>query len=136
MPRVWRGGHNDQYYKMTKILVVEDEPANRRVLSYFLSHEGYEVVGAKDGLEALELYAQSRFDLVLSDLKMPRMDGISLARHILSTAPTTPVFLMSGYDFDDIRSIRELGVPCMRKPRLLNELLSTVQTVLADKDAR
>jgi CheY-like chemotaxis protein len=74
-----------------KTLVVEDEPASLKVLRYFLSHEGYEVVGAKDGVEALELLAQSRFDLVLSDLKMPRIDGLALARHLLSQEPLTPI---------------------------------------------
>jgi CheY-like chemotaxis protein len=54
-----------------KILIVDDEPASLRVLRYFLGQEGYEIVGAKDAMEALELLRQSRFDLVLSDVKMP-----------------------------------------------------------------
>jgi CheY-like chemotaxis protein len=52
-----------------KILVVEDEPASLRILRYFLCYEGYESAGAKDGVEAMELLAQSRFDLVFSDVK-------------------------------------------------------------------
>jgi CheY-like chemotaxis protein len=56
-----------------KILVVEDEPASLKILRYFLGHEGYETAGAKDGVGAMELLAQSRFDLVLSDVKMPRL---------------------------------------------------------------
>jgi CheY-like chemotaxis protein len=58
-----------------KILIVEDKQASLKVVRYFLTQEGYEIVGAKDGVEALELLAQSRFDLVLSDLKIPRLDG-------------------------------------------------------------
>ncbi len=70
---------------MTKrVLVVDDERANLRMLSYVLSHKGYETAEAKDGLEALELLAHSRFDLVISDVRMPRMDGVALARHIVS----------------------------------------------------
>ena len=65
---------------MTKILVVEDEPVNLKILNYILNLEGYETTGAKDGVEALELLAQSRFDLVLSDIKMPRLSGVALAR--------------------------------------------------------
>jgi CheY-like chemotaxis protein len=90
-----------------KILVVEDEPASLKVLRYFLSHEGYEVVGAKDGVEALELLAQSRFDLVLSDLKMPRIDGLALARHLLAHEPITPIVLVTAYDFDSREDILE-----------------------------
>jgi CheY-like chemotaxis protein len=115
-----------------KILVVEDEPASLKVVRYFLTHEGYEIVGAKDGVEALELLAQSRFDLVLSDLKMPRLDGMSLARHLLSTTPITPIVLMSAYDCDYLDDILALGIPCLNKPISLNHLLLQVQKVLAE----
>jgi CheY-like chemotaxis protein len=98
-----------------RILVVEDEPASLKLLRYF-SHEGYEIEGAKDGVEALKLFAQSRFDLVLSDVKMPRLDGVSLARHLLSNVPVTPIFLMTAYDFDNMDDILGLGVPCLSKP--------------------
>ncbi len=83
---------------MTKILIVEDEPASLKILRYFLGRQGYKTAGAKDGLEALELFSQSRYDLVLSDLKMPRMDGLALAQRILSTIPLTPCFLMTADD--------------------------------------
>jgi CheY-like chemotaxis protein len=108
---------------------VEDEPQSLKVLTYFLSHEGYQVIGAQDGLEALELLTHFRFDLVLSDIKMPGMIGITLARHIIS--PThTPILLMTGYDFDDLKSIQEFGVPCFSKPLSLHELLLSIQKVL------
>jgi DNA-binding response OmpR family regulator len=113
-----------------KILVVEDEPASLRILRYFLSHEGYESAGAKDGVEAMELLAQSRFDLVLSDVKMPRLDGVALARHLLSKTPITPIFLMSAYDCDNMDDILKLGIPCLNKPVSLNQLLSRIQKVL------
>ena len=116
---------------MTKtILVVEDEPASLNVLRYFLSHEGYEITGATDGVEALALLGQSRFDLVISDVKMPRLDGVALARHLLSTTPITPIFLMTGYDCDNLDTVLALGVPCLRKPLSLSELLSQIQKVL------
>jgi ATP-dependent Lon protease len=119
---------------MTMILIVEDEPQSLKVLTYFLTHEGYQIIGAQDGLEALELLTHFRFDLVLSDLKMPRMDGVTLARHIISTV-RTPILLMTGYDFDDLRSIQEFGVPCLGKPLSLQELLITVQNVLSGSGA-
>ncbi len=114
-----------------KILVVEDEPASLRILEYFLTHEGYKIAGAKDGLDAMELLAQSRFDLVISDVKMPRLDGLTLARHLVSTMPITPIFLMSAYHWDDMKDILKLGVPCLKKPFSLNQLLSQIQKVLA-----
>ena len=115
-----------------KILVVEDEPASLRVLRYFLSDEGYETAGAKDGVEAMELLGQRRFDLVLSDIKMPRMDGVALAKHILSTLPVTPVFLITANMSECLEAIQKLGVPCLSKPLSLDQLLSKIQKVLSN----
>jgi DNA-binding response OmpR family regulator len=113
-----------------KILVVEDEPDSLRILEYFLTREGFEIAGAKDGVEAMELLALSRFDLVISDVKMPRLDGVALARHLLSTTPITPIFLISAYDCDNMDDILRLGIPCLNKPLSLNRLLSQIQKVL------
>jgi CheY-like chemotaxis protein len=113
-----------------KILIVDDEPASLRVLRYFLGQEGYEIVGAKDAMEALELLGQSRFDLVLSDVKMPGVGGLALAKHLLSVVPITPIFLMTAYDCDSHEDILALGVPCLSKPLSLDLLLSQVQKVL------
>ena len=115
-----------------KILVVEDEPASLRILRYFLTHEGYETAGAKDGVEAMELLAQCPFDLVLSDIKMPRMDGVALAKHILSTLPVTPVLLITANMSECLEAIQKLGVPCLSKPLSLDQLLSKIQKVLSN----
>ena len=116
-----------------KILIVDDEPASLRALRYFLGQEGYETIGAKDAVEALQLLAQSRFDLVLSDVKMPGLDGLALAKHVLSVLPITPIFLMTAYDCDSREDILALGVPCLSKPLSLDHLLSEVQKVLGEK---
>lgn len=116
-----------------KILVVEDEPASLRVLRHFLSYEGYEAAGARDGVEAIELLARCRFDLVLSDIKMPRLDGIALARHILTTPPVTPIFLITANVFDCFEDILKLGVPYLSKPLLLNQLLAQIHKTLGDE---
>ena len=118
---------------MTKILVVDDEPANLRLLRYVLDHKGYETAQAKDGLEALELLAQSRFDLVISDVRMPRMDGVALARHIVSSQPITPIFLMTAYQFDSREDISALNVPCLGKPFSFDQLLSRIRKSLGEE---
>ena len=115
-----------------KILVVEDEPASLKILRRFLNHEGYETAGAKDGVEAMELLAQSRFDLVLSDVRMPRLDGVALAKHILSGMSITPIFLMTGFD-PNMEAILRLGVPCLCKPLSLDQLLSQIHKVLGQR---
>jgi CheY-like chemotaxis protein len=113
-----------------KILVVEDEAPSQKVLRYFLGRQGYETAGANDGLEAMDLLRQVRFDLVLSDLRMPRMGGLTLARHILSASPVTPIFLITADAFDNLGDILALGIPCLNKPLSLNDLLVRIQTVL------
>jgi len=80
--------------------------------------------------DAMELLAQSRFDLVLSDVKMPRLDGVALAKHLLSAPPITPIFLMTGYDSTNMEAILALGVPCLNKPLSLDQLLSQIRKVL------
>ena len=80
-------------------------------------------------MEALELLAQSRFDLVLSDIKMPRLSGVALARHLLSHKPITPIVLMTAYHFDRREDILALNVPCLSKLLSFEQLLSQVQKV-------
>jgi CheY-like chemotaxis protein len=116
-----------------KILVVEDEPGNLNLISHFLNQAGYDVSGAKDGVEATELLGQSRFDLVLSDLRMPNMDGLALASHILSSEPATPILLMTAYNFDNRADMLELGVRCLKKPFSPNQLLSEIQNVIGEE---
>jgi CheY-like chemotaxis protein len=112
------------------ILIVEDEPASLRVLSYYLYQEGYYVLQARNGLEAMDLMCQFRIDVVISDLKMPGMDAVALARHLVSTFPHTPILVMTGYAADDVKTLSELRVPCLSKPLVLEQLKSEIQTVL------
>jgi CheY-like chemotaxis protein len=116
------------------ILVVDDEAANLRLISLFLEKQGYRVLQARDGLEAMNLIAQFRVDIVLSDLRMPRMDGIAPTRHILSKVPNTPVLLMTGYATQDVRGLSELRVPVLNKPFKLEQLNSEIQTVLSSRE--
>jgi two-component system cell cycle response regulator CpdR len=73
------------------ILVVEDEPVSLEFISQVLRKEGYRVSKARDGAEAIELLDNTRFDLVLTDIRMPRLDGVALAMHILSRLPTVAI---------------------------------------------
>ena len=112
------------------ILVVEDEPVSLECISHFLRKQGYAVREARDGAEAIELIDNSQFDLVLSDIRMPRVDGVALATNILSRVPTIPIILMTAVPFELTRSLG-YNVPCLSKPILLDELRTSVQTALA-----
>ena len=90
------------------ILVVDDEGSVRRFALRVLEKEGYQVVEARDGVEAVELIKQGRqFDAVVSDIVMPRMNGVELMQALTTDAPDVPVILMSGYA---TQSLAELGI--------------------------
>jgi len=110
------------------ILVVEDEPVIRELMAILLEDEGYVVVQAEDGVEALETVAQHPVDLVLSDVKMPRLDGASLAHQLRVQAHPLPVILMSAvYAEVDLPGVRFL-----RKPVNCEHLLDLIAAALRE----
>jgi DNA-binding NtrC family response regulator len=80
-----------------RILVVDDEESMRQYLSILLEKEGYEVVAASSGAEALQLMEADPFAVVLSDIQMPKVDGIQLLKGIKAIDPTTPVIMLTAY---------------------------------------
>ncbi len=112
------------------ILVVDDDPGTLKFVSHFLRKEGYEITEANDGAEAINLIDNSQFDLVLSDIRMPRVDGVALALHLRSRRPTIPVILMTGAPFNVSPALGST-LPCLNKPLSLNELRSHIQRALS-----
>jgi DNA-binding response OmpR family regulator len=79
-----------------KILLVEDEKAVRETIQEFLNRNGYKVSSAPDGLEAVDKLAKEEYDLVITDLAMPKMDGFGLMSQSLKIQPLTPIIILSG----------------------------------------
>ncbi len=128
---LFKGKCDDGERKMLKnILVVEDEPASLECIGHFLRKEGYRITEARDGVQAIKLIEKSRFDLVLTDVRMPRLDGVALATHILSKLPTIPIIMMTAFPSEDLRPIWGYGIPCLSKPLSLDELRTNVQRAL------
>ena len=82
--------------KAIRILLVDDNPDILLALSNYLQQNGFAVEPAGDGIEALEKLEKNRFDLVLSDVRMPRMDGLTLAKAVRAAFCATPIILMTG----------------------------------------
>ena len=120
---------------MTRILVVDDNPTTQRMLVYVVESQGYETVRANDGTEAVECLAQDTFELVISDIKMPKMDGMALLDHIRSNAETAtiPVLLLTArldaYD-EDVAS-GDQRTTFMTKPLASADLATMVAEMLA-----
>lgn len=123
---------------MPKILIIEDEAAIRRVLKNIISeeNESYDVVEAEDGLAGLDKIAKSEIDLVLCDIKMPKMDGVEVLEKIKKIKPEIPVVMISGHgDLDTAVNTMRLGAfDYISKPPDLNRLLNTVRNALDKKE--
>ncbi len=123
---------------MSKILIIEDEAAIRRVLTKIISEENdqYQVEGAEDGLKGLEIVKKTDFDLILCDIKMPKMDGVEVLEKVRELKPEIPVIMISGHgDLDTAVNTMRLGAfDYISKPPDLNRLLNTVRNALDRKE--
>ena len=123
---------------MSKILVIEDEAAIRRVLVKILSEESdkYQVEEAEDGLIGIEKIRKDDYDLVLCDIKMPKMDGVEVLEAIKKLKPEIPIVMISGHgDLDTAVNTMRLGAfDYISKPPDLNRLLNTVRNALDRKE--
>jgi CheY-like chemotaxis protein len=113
--------------------VVDDEPAVRRFAARALEGEGYQVHTAKDGVEALEMVGalQRRLGLIVTDVVMPRLDGVALLRSLSASHPALPVILMSGYATAHLLELG-LAAPCavLGKPFSMETLVGEVRRCL------
>nr|WP_298790929.1 sigma-54 dependent transcriptional regulator [uncultured Allomuricauda sp.] len=123
---------------MSKILVIEDESAIRRVLVKILGEESdaYDVHEAEDGLKGIEAIKKDDFDLVLCDIKMPKMDGVEVLEAAKKIKPEVPFIMISGHgDLDTAVNTMRLGAfDYISKPPDLNRLLTTVRNALDRKE--
>lgn len=123
---------------MPQILVIEDEAAIRRVLVKILSEEDktYQVEEAKDGLEGTELIKDKDYDLVLCDIKMPKMDGVEVLEAVKKIKPEIPIVMISGHgDLETAVETMKMGAfDYISKPPDLNRLLNTVRIALDRKE--
>lgn len=123
---------------MARILIIDDESAIRRVLIKILSEENdsYQVEGAEDGQKGLEAITKNDYDLVLCDIKMPKMDGVEVLESARKIKPETPFIMISGHgDLDTAVNTMRMGAfDYISKPPDLNRLLTTVRNALDKKE--
>lgn len=114
------------------ILLAEDEEMLRKSLAQLLGEEGYDVVQACDGQEGYELALARPFDLVLTDIRMPRMDGMTMLKHLQTIAPQTPVIIITGFGTIDsaVAAMRAGAVDYLLKPVQFEDVLVRIQRAL------
>jgi len=114
-----------------RILLVDDEEAIQTLLAYPLRKEGYDVVAARDGRQALDLFAAGRFDLVVLDVMMPRLDGIEVCRRLRSRSQV-PIIMLTARD-DEVDKVLGLEIGAddyITKPFSVREFTSRVKAAL------
>ena len=116
------------------ILVVDDELLIRDLLYDFFNSQGWNISVAENGQKALELLEEQSIDLVLTDLKMPMMDGMALTKHLRESRPDLPVVVMTGYPSVDsaIEALRNKVSDYIIKPFNINRLFKTIEAQLTE----
>ncbi|MFO0995769.1 MAG: response regulator [Alphaproteobacteria bacterium] len=116
-----------------RILVVEDDPAVRQFVSRALIHHGHTVDAVNDGLQALDALSNSDYDLLISDIVMPGLDGIALALKVTKDHPRMAIMLMTGYAHERQRAhnIEVLSQYVLAKPFTLDQIATAVNKMLA-----
>lgn len=117
---------------MPKVLIVDDEVPIRRTLKEILTFEKYEVEEASDGLECLVQLKKTEYDVILMDIKMPKMDGMDALERIQTLSPDTPVIMISGHANIDtaVEAVKKGAFDFISKPPDLNRLLITIRNAL------
>lgn len=117
---------------MPDILIIDDEKAIRKTLSEILSFEGYKIEEAADGEEALKKFKEKNFDVVLCDIKMPRMDGIEFLQKAGEANSDIPIIMISGHGNIEtaVEAVKKGAFDYISKPPDLNRLLITIRNAM------
>jgi len=125
--------------KKASLLLAEDNPDMRSLLKWLLESEGFSVIAAEDGKNALQVLDQIRPDVILTDLMMPGMDGVELIKRIrkISDLADTPIIAMTAYGTGYMTLANSAGAnAAVRKPEDLDSLVNTINVVLANAVVR
>jgi CheY-like chemotaxis protein len=119
---------------MAEILVAEDDRAVQSFVARALAHKGHTVTTADDGVQALEQLSANRFDLLITDIVMPQLDGIALALKVTRDYPELPILLMTGYSAERQRAhnLEVLICRVITKPFTLKQICAAADEVMAE----
>ncbi len=117
---------------MSNILIIDDERAIRKTLSEILSYEGYKIEEASDGEEGLKKFREKTFDVVLCDIKMPKLDGLEFLDKARETNPDIPIIMISGHGTIEtaVEAVKKGAFDYISKPPDLNRLLITLRNAM------
>src|SRR5687767_12439135 len=117
---------------MADILIIDDEKAIRKTLTEILSFEGYKIEEAADGEEGLKKFKEKNYDVVLCDIKMPKLDGIEFLQKAGEINPDIPIIMISGHGNIEtaVEAVKKGAYDYISKPPDLNRLLITIRNAM------
>lgn len=117
---------------MAKLLIIDDEKSIRKTLREILEYEKYQVDEAADGAEGLTMIQKEKYDIILCDIKMPKMDGIELLEKVMQLAADTPMVMISGHGNIEtaVEAVKKGAFDFIAKPLDLNRLLVTIRNAM------
>lgn len=117
---------------MSNILIIDDEKAIRKTLSEILSYEGYKIDEAGDGEEGFRKFREKEYDVILCDIKMPKMDGIEFLEKAKEANPDLPIIMISGHGTIEtaVEAVKKGAYDYISKPPDLNRLLITIRNAM------
>src|SRR5450432_1132099 len=117
---------------MSNILIIDDEKAIRKTLSEILSYEGYKIDEAGDGEEGFRKFREKEYDVILCDIKMPKMDGIEFLDKAKEANPDLPIIMISGHGTIEtaVEAVKKGAYDYISKPPDLNRLLITIRNAM------
>lgn len=117
---------------MATLLIIDDEKAIRKTLTEILSFEGYKIEEASDGEEGLKKFKEKTFDVVLCDIKMPKVDGMEFLQKATETNPDVPIIMISGHGTIEtaVEAVKKGAYDFIQKPPDLNRLLITIRNAI------
>ena len=115
-----------------KIMVVDDDPGMRLTLEGILEDEGFDVVGAEDGYQAIELAKQSYFDLIFMDIKMPGINGVDAYKEVKRVSESSIVVMITGFAVEELikEALQEGAYAVIYKPFEMGQIIDIVNKVL------
>ena len=117
---------------MPDLLIIDDEKSIRKTLTEILSFEGYKIEEAADGEEGLKKFKEKTFDVVLCDIKMPKLDGIEFLQKAAELNPDVPIIMISGHGNIEtaVEAVKKGAYDYVSKPPDLNRLLITIRNAM------
>jgi CheY-like chemotaxis protein len=116
---------------MARILVIEDDKTHRRIIREILQSQGHETTEAEDGAQGIRLQQDAGYDLIITDILMPEMEGIETVRELIRLNPATKIIAITAYQEGYLEAAKKFGaMAALEKPFQPNELLEVVNNCL------